>query len=69
MLIETETKITACGLGANEHSLTIVVRHDSDYEYGFVIKLGCQEEAFTSRELRTLVKCFNKALRVRKAAA
>lgn len=69
MDVETETTIRANDIGVNSEDLCIVVRHDNDYEYGFAVTFGCTEVMLTSADLRTINKCFNKALRVRKEAA
>ena len=68
MNIETTTIITEEYLGSDNATLKIEVRHDTDYEYGFVVAFGCEEALLRSDDLRWMVKCFNKALRVRKAA-
>ena len=69
MNIETETTITENSIGFDCHELHVTVRHNHEYECGFLIKLGCVNEYLTSGDLRTLVRVFNKALRVRKEAA
>ena len=69
MNIDTTTRITQKCLGSRQRELAINVRHDNDYEYGFEVTFACQIEMFTSSDLRVMVKCFNKALRIRRAAA
>lgn len=69
MDIETETKITEYYLGSKEQRLVVTVKHDSDYEYGYLVSLGCAEATLSSDDLRKLVKVFNKSLSMRKAAA
>lgn len=68
MLTETETFIRDSVLGAGANELSITVRHNDDYEYPFVVKIGCAEDCFTEYDLKCVQKCINKALRVMKAA-
>ena len=68
MITETETKITEDDIGGCDNTLSVIVRHDNDYESGFLIRIGCHDDYMTSADLRAIVRVFNKALAIRKAA-